>query len=335
MKSMKRMKGILPLIKEILSLIAIIATRVAGFLSLIAIIATRIAGFLSLRKVMNRTLVLIIIIAVCVAGFLSIRGVMPFMAIFGSSMEPELQAGNLILVEEVAPSDVEVDDIIVFTIPSAVREYYNYPPVVAHRVIQVRTSEIGITFRTKGDNTGEDPFTVRPQDLLGQVSDQIPYLGFPLLFFQSQQGLIFIGVALLLLTLFLYADELNRGRRGLQRGIFAPVIEENQHASRVLDQRMETTERVLDKFTSAIEVYAQHLESHTTAIQGLSEASQELKKGAAEQNRVLARLLGSTEQPSPEKIEEPAPEVEETQFPPGCVRSHQKDTKEDKTSEAG
>jgi len=312
---MKRMKGMLPLIKGILaqiaiiatrtagflSLIAIIATRVAGFLSLIAIIATRVAGFLSLRRVVNRTLVLIIIVAVCVAGFLSIRGVMPFMAIFGTSMEPELQAGNLILIEEVLPSDVEVD----------------------------------VTFRTKGDNTGEDPFTVRPQDLMGQVSDQIPYLGFPLLFFQSQQGLIFIGVALLLLTLFLYADELNRSRRSLQRGIFAPVIEENQHTSRMLDQRMKTSEQVLDKFTSAIELYAQHLESHTTAIQGLSEASQELKKGAVEQNKVLAHLLESIEQPSPKKIEEPAPEVEETQFPPGCVRSHQKGSKEDKTSEAG
>ncbi len=309
--------------------------RMKGMLSPITKIATRIAGLLSLRGVVNRTLVLLIIVVVCVAGFLSIRGAMPFMAVFGTSMEPELQAGNLILIEEVAPYDVEVGDIIVFTIPSAVREYYNYPPAVAHRVIQVRASEIGITFRTKGDNTGEDPFTVRPQDLLGQVSGQIPYLGLPLLFFQSQQGLIFIGVALLLLALYLYADELSRGRRSLQRGIFSPVIEENQHTSRILEQRMESSEQVLDKFTSAIELYAQHLESHTSAIQGLSEASQELKKGAVEQNKVLARLLGNIEQPSPKKIEEPAPEVEETQFPPGCVRSRPRGTKEEKTSEAG
>lgn len=127
---------------------------------------------------MKRALALLFIIVACVVGFLSIRGTMPFMPVFGTSMEPELKAGNLILIEEVSPSEVKVDDIIVFSIPAAVREYYNYPPVVAHRVIKVRTSEPGLTFRTKGDNTGEDPFTVRPQDLRGTVSQQIPYLVF-------------------------------------------------------------------------------------------------------------------------------------------------------------
>ncbi len=211
---------------------------------------------------------------------------MPFMAVFGTSMEPELQAGDLILISGVSPSEVKVGDIIVFTIPSAVREHYNYPPVVAHRVIKVTSSAGGVNFRTKGDNTGEDPFTVRPQDLRGQVSNQIPYLGFPLLFFQSQQGLIFIAVALFLFALFLYADEINRGRRTIHRGIFAPIIEENQHTSQVLEQRMESTEKgmehtqqALNSFASAVAEYAKHLQSHTAAIQGLSEASQELKKG--------------------------------------------------------
>jgi len=82
---------------------------------------------------MKRALTLIIIIVACVAGFLSVRGAMPFMAVFGTSMEPELHAGNLILIEGVSSSDVEVGDIIVFTIPSAVREHYNYPPVVRVR----------------------------------------------------------------------------------------------------------------------------------------------------------------------------------------------------------
>jgi len=285
---------------------------------------------------MKRALTLIIIIVACVAGFLSVRGAMPFMAVFGTSMEPELHAGNLILIEGVSSSDVEVGDIIVFTIPSAVREHYNYPPVVAHRVIKVRDSETGVTFRTQGDNTGEDPFTVRPQDLMGQVSKQIPYLGFPLLFFQSQQGLIFIIIALSLLALYLYADELGQGRQKLHRGIFAPILDENQQVNQVLEQRMETTEQVLSKFTSAIEVYGQHLQSHTSAIQGLSEASQELKKGAAEQNKVLAHLLGTIEQTGPKpEIEKVAPEVEAPKFPPGCVRSRPGRTKEEEILGAG
>ncbi len=284
---------------------------------------------------MKKALGLILIIAACVAGFLSIRGTMPFMPVFGTSMEPELHTGNLILIEKISPSEVKVGDIIIFTIPAAVREYYNYPPVIAHRVKEIRT-EPSLTFRTKGDNTGEDPFTVRPQDLRGTVSQQIPYAGFPLLFFQSYQGLIFIIIALSLFAFYLYAEELGRGRQKVHRGIFAPVIAESRRSGRVVERRIEGmekgmagTQQALNSFASAIEVYAQHLQSHTTAIQGLSEASQELKKGAVEQNKVLSRLMEVMEQGAIKReeviprVEEVAPKAEKVKFPPGCIRSRQ------------
>ena len=150
-------------------------------------------------------------------------------------------------------------------------------------------------FRTKGDNTGEDPFTIRPDDIRGTVGRQIPYLGLPLLFFQSQQGVIFAVIALGLLALFLYGGEISRGGGWVHRGIFTPVIMEEKRANRLLARKMEATEKKMDmteqaleKFSAAVAEYAKHLASHTSAIQGLSEASQELKKGAAEQNRVLA-----------------------------------------------
>jgi len=290
---------------------------------------------------MKRALTLILLIVACVVGFLSIRGTMPFMPVFGTSMEPELKAGNMILIEEAAPADIEVGDIIVFTVSPLVREAYNYPPVIAHRVIKVYTRDYVTFFRTKGDTTGEDPFTVQPQNLKGKVGQQIPYLGFPLLFFQSRQGLIFIIIALTLLAIYLYGEELSWGRRKVQKGIFAPIIQESRRTSRVMAQtvqaaenRMERTEQTLAKFTSAIEVYAQHLQSHTSAIQGLSEASQELKKGAASQNKVLIHLVESMGQTRPE-TEEAKPEVEEIKFPPGCVRSRPKPTKEEEIFTAG
>ena len=290
---------------------------------------------------MKRPVGLVLLIVACVVGFLAIRGTMPFMPVFGTSMEPELKAGNMILIEEAAPADIEVGDIIVFTVSPLVREAYNYPPVIAHRVIKVYTRDHGTFFRTKGDTTGEDPFTVQPQNLKGKVGQQIPYLGFPLLFFQSRQGLIFIIIALTLLAIYLYGEELSWGRRKVQRGIFAPIIQESRRTSRVMAQtvqaaekRMERTEQTLAKFTSAIEVYAQHLESHTSAIQGLSEASQELKKGAAEQNKVLIHLVESMGHISP-KTEEVKPEVEEIKFPPGCVRSRPKPAKEEEIFTAG
>lgn len=297
---------------------------------------------------MKRAICLILIVAACMVGFLSIRGTMPFIPIFGSSMEPTLQSGNLLMVEPVNPRDIKVGDIIVYTVPPAVRDYYNYPPTVAHRVKEVWTQP-SLSFRTHGDNTGEDPFTIRPQDIRGAVGNQIPYLGLPMLFFQSQQGMIFTIVALGLLAFFLYGPELGRGGSFIHRGIFAPVIREEKRASREIARKIEATETkmsatedALEKFAGAVAEYAQHLASHTSAIQGLSEASHELKRGAAEQNKVLAALLDNigkisatpAEQiicpPAPETAapaaEEPAAEVKEPETgskiidTPGCAR---------------
>ena len=303
---------------------------------------------------MKRALGLILITVACIVGFLSIRGVLPFMPIFGSSMEPALQSGGLLMFEDIDPHKVEKGDIIIYNVPSMIQEYYGYPPVVAHRVIEIRTKP-SLGFRTAGDNTGEDPFTVRPQDIRGTVGDQIPYLGLPLLFFQSQQGLIFVIVALSLLAFFLYGGEISRGGNIIHRGVFAPVINEEKRSSRVLtrkldatEQKMNATEQALDKFAAAIAEYAKHLSSHTSAIQGLSEASHELKKGAAEQNQVLMRLAetmgkpGLREEDLTARIELPEPEEPPAytekpvtaesgrmRFPPGCARSHRTLTAEE------
>lgn len=293
---------------------------------------------------MKRAIGLIFVTVACIAAFLSVRGTLPFMPIFGSSMEPALQSGGLLMIGPVEPQDVKVGDIIVYSVPSMVRDYYSYPPTVAHRVIKVLTVP-SLSFRTAGDNTGEDPFTVRPQDIRGTVGNQIPLLGLPLLFFQSQQGMIFAIIAIALLAFFLYGGEITRGGNLVHRGIFAPVINAEKRSSRALtskieatEQKMTNTEQALEKFAGAIAEYAQHLSSHTSAIQGLSEASHELKNGAAEQNRVLMSLVenmgkpGAIQGAKPIKIEapvKPGPEITETEKPfhgalekeiPGCAR---------------
>ncbi len=264
---------------------------------------------------MKRAIGLIFLLAACIIGFLTIKGTLPFMPILGSSMEPTLQSGSLMMIKPINPNDVKVGDIIVFNVPPMVREYYNYPTVVSHRVIEVNTAP-SLGFRTKGDNTGEDPFTVRPIDIRGTVGNQIPYLGLPLLFFQSQQGLVFVIIALVLLTVFLYGGELLRGGNLLHRGIFAPVINEEKRSNRALtrkieatEKKMDTTEQALDKFSTAISEYAQHLASHTSAVQSLAEASHELKSGAAVQNRVLMSLVENMMKNPPSR-DEAAPKIE-------------------------
>ena len=311
---------------------------------------------------MKRALGLLIIIIACVAAFLSVRGTMPFMPVFGVSMEPTLHAGNLILIENVPPEEIKIDDIIVFNVPSMIRDYYNYPPVIAHRVLEVNKTPYGIHFRTHGDNTGTDPFATSHADVRGKVGKQIPYLGFPLLFFQSQQGLIFVIIGLFLLTLYLYMDDLSLGRKKVQEGVFAPVIRESRRQGRVLERRTEgveagmaSTQQALQQFAGAIAEYAEHLKSHTSAIQGLAEASHELKNGAASQNQVLTRLMEVMEQGIPVREQALArPEVavyqEETHpvqtpptpkatkpksFPPGCIKNLKLDDNEENNIIAG
>jgi len=297
---------------------------------------------------MKRAIALIFVTAACIVAFLSVRGNLPFMPIYGSSMEPTLTSGSLLMIAPIDPQDVKVGDIIVYDVPQLVREYYSYPMTVSHRVIEIMTSPM-LGFRTKGDNTGEDPFTIRPQDIRGTVGSQIPYLGLPLLFFQSDQGVIFAIIALILLAIFLFGGELRRSGNWLHRGVFSPVINEEKRSNRMLSRKIEateekmgSTEQALEKFSLAVAEYAKHLASHTSAIQGLSDASQELKKGAAEQNRVLSAIMenvagaGDKQEPIIIKEAKPVPptakqkkETSEKPFHgallkgvPGCARKH-------------
>jgi len=74
------------------------------------------------------------------------------------------------------------------------------------------------------------------------------------------------------------------------RACFSPVDEESRRLVFELSHRYEGTERALASFADAMQEYARHLSSHTSAIQGLSEASHALKNSAAEQNQILYRL---------------------------------------------
>ena len=274
---------------------------------------------------MKRAIALTLLVVAVIAGFLAIRGTLPFMPIYGHSMEPTLQSGALMVINPVDPKNIKVGDIIVYNVPKSIQSYYNYPSIVSHRVIKVNTSP-SLSYRTKGDNTGEDPFTILPTDIRGTVGKQIPYLGLPLLFMQSRQGMIFVIIGLALLAFFLYGGEMLRGGNFLHRGIFSPVIAEEKRTNRLLsrklevnEKKMDSTEQALEKFSAAIGDYAQNLASHTSAVKSLAEASHDLKQSAAQQNRVLMTLMQNMNKGNiPFEMPEvpPAPEIKEVKQPP-------------------
>ncbi len=186
--------------------------------------------------------------------------------------------------------------------------------------------------------------------------------------FQSQYSALYSIVFFLLLGSILYRKELARLIHGVYLRVSGPpafeeVYTEPELTSRIkqTEQKMADTEEALNKFSSAIEKYATHLSSHTGAIQGLNAASQELHKGAAQQNRVLMRLMENVENPpaaqkknphwkidpaplEPQTPETPAaepptekidaikhpviPQERSTSYIPGCARNRRKNPDE-------
>ena len=173
---------------------------------------------------MRRAILFLLAIVLISAAPHFIKQPMPFAPVTGISMTPVFKEGDLIMYEKISPSEVEVGDIIVYNIPLLTQKLYNYPTVVAHRVVGITDTTMGLHYRTKGDNNPvKDPWSIYPRDIIGKVSQRISYLGFPLLFLQGRQGAIFIIITLFVSALCLYADELSQGRQKLQMRLWSPA----------------------------------------------------------------------------------------------------------------
>lgn len=222
------------------------------------------------------------------------RGSPPLVAVASRSMEPVFTLGDLILVQEVASAEVREGDVIVFSVPRPIQERYSYPPSVVHRVIKVDTSGGGLAFRTKGDNTGEDPFTVLPGDVRGQVREVVPRAGYAILFLQSRQGLVFFLALTIIYLLYTLSGQVERSGRGLRRAVSGVLASEVIVHIEELEQRQERTLVVvgqsLEQFAGAMGEYGRHLASHTAAVQGLAAAAQGLQATVEEQREFLAQL---------------------------------------------
>lgn len=81
----------------------------------------------------------------------------------GGSMAPSLQVGDIVLVEDVAPEDVGIGDVVTFTSRSG--------GWVTHRVI---AEDDDGSWETRGDaNSVTDPHPVTAADLVGRVDGSL------------------------------------------------------------------------------------------------------------------------------------------------------------------
>ena len=95
----------------------------------------------------------------------------PFVAVAGGSMSPSLEVGDLVIVQGIPPTDIQVGDIIIFDPPQGSQ--------TIHRVTRIQTLPNGtIQFKTKGDaNPNEDLHWIPEQNVHGRVLYRIPYIG--------------------------------------------------------------------------------------------------------------------------------------------------------------
>jgi signal peptidase len=112
-------------------------------------------------------------------GLLAIRTLgMGTFVVTGSSMEPAIHKGALVIVEPVSPSAVSRGDIITFE---------HYGQMTTHRVIAIDGSNAASpTFTTKGDaNTVADPEPVHFPGQVGVYRASIPLLGYAIVYAQA------------------------------------------------------------------------------------------------------------------------------------------------------
>lgn len=154
------------------------------------VISTTVVGF-------------VVIFAVLLIG-VRLFGVQVYSVISGS-MEPEYPVGSLIYVKEVDPSEIKVDDVITYVLPSETPS--------THRV--VRIDEENQLFYTKGDaNKTEDGSPVHFKNLIGTPVFKIPYLGYVAYYIQHPPGMyIAIAAGAVLLILVFLPDLFKKDKK--------------------------------------------------------------------------------------------------------------------------
>ena len=130
-------------------------------------------------------------------------GYKPLIVLSGS-MEPVFNPGDMVLVKEIEPDKLQMNDIIAFRRGES---------VITHRIKGIAQGAGGKEFTTKGDNNNvEDNFKVTPDMVEGIYLLRIVKIGNAAMFLQTPMGLI-IFIALPLVLFILY-DLLRRQTMG-------------------------------------------------------------------------------------------------------------------------
>ena len=145
----------------------------------------------------------LISVAAYFAGALALRTNPPALAIASQAMNPTIKQGDLAIIQGVDARVLKPGEIIAIKLTGPEESKYQLPGEIVRRIVKITRSNNTELFITKGDgNPANDPFSVTPSAISGKVIGSVPLLGFPILFFSSKQGIIFLIATAIILFIY-------------------------------------------------------------------------------------------------------------------------------------
>ena len=150
----------------------------------------------------NTTLTILILIGLFVVfSFVPFPGNYKVFTVQSGSMEPAIHTGSLIFVKPM--DDYNVGDVIT-------KRTTDPKVTVTHRIVSKEEINGKVAFETKGDaNNASDGEKFSKEGIIGKEIAAIPYLGFPVSYAKTTQGLILIVIIPAVIIIY---DEMNKIR---------------------------------------------------------------------------------------------------------------------------
>lgn len=164
------------------------------------------------------TAVVVSFVIIVAASFFPISGTVKLFTVRSGSMEPTIHTGSLIFVRAVA--EYRVGDIITIDAKEDQK-------TITHRVVEIRKTDAGEVYLTKGDNNEEaDQEQVTRENVIGKTIFTVPLLGYPVAYAQTKKGFLFLIALPALLIILDEAMSIVREVRIIMRRRKEPALSE-------------------------------------------------------------------------------------------------------------
>ncbi|GAB7019852.1 signal peptidase I [Halostagnicola bangensis] len=123
--------------------------------------------------------------------------------VLSDSMNPTIDAGDVVIVQERDPSSIEEGDVLTFDAADPDEfDAADGTSIVTHRVVDIEQADDGLEFVTQGDaNNAPDSSAVDEEQVIGTVAFSIPSIGRVVSFAGTRTGLaLFVVVPCALLV---------------------------------------------------------------------------------------------------------------------------------------